>query len=100
VQSVARGSESRFGAAGFEAELDKWVPRMPGLEAVITTAQGNGNQKYAMQTGQLIKETENNIRITLLAPLVPQILVSLPSRSQTTPLSPYSWEWGIPCTQL
>jgi len=58
VQSVARGSGSRFGAAGIEAELDKWVPRMLGLEAVLTTAQGNGNQGYVLQTGQLIKENE------------------------------------------
>lgn len=44
--------------------LDKWFPKIQGLEAVITTAQGNQNQKYLLQTGQLIKETEDDIRIT------------------------------------
>jgi hypothetical protein len=36
--------------------LDKWVPGIKGLEAVIITAQDNQNGKSVLQTSQFVEE--------------------------------------------
>ncbi|KAG7527412.1 hypothetical protein FFLO_06960 [Filobasidium floriforme] len=105
---AARGPESNKGVwnqlpgdQGAALELleskqmaDEWVPGMQGLEAVITTAQDDGNRRSLSQTGQSVEKARKDARIDPLAPLVHQISTNLSSHSPTPPLSPYSQEYS------